>query len=90
MAFGKSQGAASHPLVSGWDLEPHRERSAEGELEAVEAVGRCEGREARPPLTHCRVWLVWKLQSSRFACPVFLQVVLPMSMSSMNFRPFTI
>ena len=46
--------------------------------------------EARPPLTHCRVRLVWKLQSSRFMCPVFLQVVLPMSMSSMNFRPFTI
>ena len=51
--------------------------------------GAREG-EARPPLTHCRVRLVWKLQSSRFVCPVFLQVVLPMSMSSMNFRPFTI
>lgn len=46
--FGKSQGAASHPLVSGWDLEPHGERSAEGDFEAVEAVEECEGGEARP------------------------------------------
>lgn len=90
-AFGTSRGAASHLPVSGWDLEPHGERSAEGDLEAVEVVGGgARGGEVRPPLTHCRVRLVWKLQSSRFACPVFLQVVLPISMSSMNFRPFTI
>lgn len=42
-------------------------------------------------LTHCRLWLVWKLQLSRLAWwPSFLQVVLLMSMSSINFRPFTI
>ena len=34
--------------------------------------------------------MVWKLQSSRLECLVFLQVVLLMSRSSMNFRPFTI
>ena len=49
-AFGTSRGAASHLLVSGWDLEPHGERSAEGDLEAVEVVGGgCEGQGGETP-----------------------------------------
>lgn len=52
-------------------------------------VGRGLRSEA-PLFTIFKVWLVWKSQLSRLGCLVFLQVVLPISMSSMYFRPFTI
>lgn len=41
-------------------------------------------------LTRFKVWLVWNSQLSRLGCLVFLQVVLPISILSIYFRPFTI
>lgn len=48
-------------------------------------------REVRPLCFTCfKVRLVWKSQLSRLGCWVFLQEVLPIFMSSMYLRPFTI